>query len=35
MPEVRTSNVVGISTLIGTPTNILIGSYARIPIASI
>ncbi len=30
MPEVMASNVVGISTLIGTPTNILIGSYARI-----
>jgi Na+/H+ antiporter NhaD/arsenite permease-like protein len=28
MPEVLASNVVGISTLIGTPTNILIGSYA-------
>ena len=28
MPEVMASNVVGISTLIGTPTNILIGSYA-------
>jgi Na+/H+ antiporter NhaD/arsenite permease-like protein len=30
MPEVMASNVVGISTLIGTPTNILIGSYAKI-----
>ncbi len=30
MPEVMASNVVGISTLIGTPTNILIGSYADI-----
>lgn len=30
MPEVLTSNVFGISTLIGTPTNILIGSYAGI-----
>ncbi|MCB0205320.1 MAG: anion permease [Anaerolineae bacterium] len=30
IPEVLASNVVGISTLIGTPTNILIGSYARI-----
>ena len=28
MPEVFASNVMGISTLIGTPTNILIGSYA-------
>jgi Na+/H+ antiporter NhaD/arsenite permease-like protein len=28
VPEVLASNVVGISTLIGTPTNILIGSYA-------
>jgi len=28
MPEVLVSNVGGISTLIGTPTNILIGSYA-------
>jgi Na+/H+ antiporter NhaD/arsenite permease-like protein len=28
IPEVMASNVVGISTLIGTPTNILIGSYA-------
>jgi Na+/H+ antiporter NhaD/arsenite permease-like protein len=31
MPEVMTSNVAGISTLIGTPTNILIGSYGKIP----
>jgi Na+/H+ antiporter NhaD/arsenite permease-like protein len=30
IPEVFASNVVGISTLIGTPTNILIGSYAHI-----
>ena len=30
MPEVMASNLVGISTLIGTPTNILIGSYANI-----
>jgi Na+/H+ antiporter NhaD/arsenite permease-like protein len=30
MPEVMASNVVGISTLIGTPTNILIGSYGAI-----
>jgi Na+/H+ antiporter NhaD/arsenite permease-like protein len=30
IPEVMASNVVGISTLIGTPTNILIGSYAHI-----
>ncbi|MFN2169160.1 MAG: SLC13 family permease [Anaerolineae bacterium] len=30
MPEVMASNVVGISTLVGTPTNILIGSYAQI-----
>lgn len=30
MPEVMASNVFGISTLIGTPTNILIGSYAGI-----
>lgn len=30
MPEVMASNVAGISTLIGTPTNILIGSYADI-----
>lgn len=30
MPEVLASNVGGISTLIGTPTNILIGSYAGI-----
>ena len=28
LPEVLASNVAGISTLIGTPTNILIGSYA-------
>jgi Na+/H+ antiporter NhaD/arsenite permease-like protein len=30
LPEVLASNVGGISTLIGTPTNILIGSYAKI-----
>jgi Na+/H+ antiporter NhaD/arsenite permease-like protein len=30
MPELLASNVVGISTLIGTPTNILIGSFAEI-----
>lgn len=30
MPEVLASNVAGISTLIGTPTNILIGSYAKL-----
>jgi Na+/H+ antiporter NhaD/arsenite permease-like protein len=30
MPEVMASNVAGISTLIGTPTNILIGSYGKI-----
>lgn len=30
MPEVMASNVVGVSTLVGTPTNILIGSYAGI-----
>ncbi|MBC7225352.1 MAG: TRAP transporter large permease subunit, partial [Anaerolineae bacterium] len=30
LPEVLASNVGGISTLIGTPTNILIGSYAHI-----
>ena len=30
IPEVLASNVVGISTLIGTPTNILIGSYGKI-----
>ncbi len=34
MPEVMASNVGGISTLIGTPTNILIGSYAGISFAS-
>jgi Na+/H+ antiporter NhaD/arsenite permease-like protein len=34
MPEVMASNVGGIATLIGTPTNILIGSYAAIPFAS-
>ncbi len=30
MPEIFAANVIGISTLVGTPTNILIGSYARI-----
>ncbi len=30
LPEVLASNVGGISTLIGTPTNILIGSYAKL-----
>jgi len=30
IPEVLASNVIGISTLIGTPTNILIGSYANL-----
>jgi Na+/H+ antiporter NhaD/arsenite permease-like protein len=30
LPEVMASNVVGVSTLVGTPTNILIGSYANI-----
>ena len=30
IPEVFASNVVGISTLVGTPTNILIGSYGMI-----
>lgn len=30
LPEVLASNVGGISTLIGTPTNILIGSHARL-----
>lgn len=30
IPEVMASNVAGISTLIGTPTNILIGSYAKL-----
>ncbi|MEA3337088.1 MAG: ArsB/NhaD family transporter [Chloroflexota bacterium] len=30
LPQVWASNVAGISTLIGTPTNILIGSYADI-----
>lgn len=30
MPEVMASNVIGVSTLVGTPTNILIGSYANI-----
>lgn len=33
MPEVLASYVFGIGTLIGTPTNILIGSYARISFA--
>lgn len=30
IPEVMASNVIGVSTLVGTPTNILIGSYAKI-----
>ena len=30
IPEVFASNVVGVSTLVGTPTNILIGSYGDI-----
>ena len=30
IPEVMASNVMGISTLIGTPTNILIGSYGKL-----
>jgi Na+/H+ antiporter NhaD/arsenite permease-like protein len=30
IPEVMASNVVGVSTLVGTPTNILIGSYGDI-----
>ena len=30
LPEILASNVGGISTLIGTPTNILIGSYAKL-----
>lgn len=30
IPEVMASNVIGVSTLVGTPTNILIGSYANI-----
>jgi Na+/H+ antiporter NhaD/arsenite permease-like protein len=34
MPEVMASNVAGISTLIGTPTNILIGSYGKISFTS-
>jgi len=34
IPEVMASNVGGISTLVGTPTNILIGSYAGISFAS-
>ena len=33
LPEVLASNVGGISTLIGTPTNILIGSYADLGFA--
>lgn len=28
IPEVMASNVIGVSTLVGTPTNILIGSFA-------
>jgi Na+/H+ antiporter NhaD/arsenite permease-like protein len=30
MPEVMASNVIGVSTLVGTPTNILIGSFGNI-----
>lgn len=30
IPEVMASNVIGVSTLVGTPTNILIGSFADI-----
>lgn len=30
MPEIFASNVIGVSTLIGTPTNIIIGSFASI-----
>lgn len=30
IPEVMASNVIGVSTLVGTPTNILIGSFASI-----
>lgn len=30
LPEVLASNVIGVSTLVGTPTNILIGSYGAI-----
>lgn len=30
VPEVMASNVIGVSTLVGTPTNILIGSYGNI-----
>lgn len=30
IPEVMASNVIGVSTLVGTPTNILIGSYGGI-----
>lgn len=30
MPEIFASNVIGVSTLIGTPTNIIIGSFAKI-----
>lgn len=30
IPEVMASNVIGVSTLVGTPTNILIGSFAGI-----
>lgn len=30
MPEVMASNVIGVSTLVGTPTNILIGSFGSI-----
>lgn len=30
LPEVMASNVIGVSTLVGTPTNIMIGSFAGI-----
>jgi Na+/H+ antiporter NhaD/arsenite permease-like protein len=30
IPELMASNVIGVSTLVGTPTNILIGSFANI-----
>ena len=30
VPEVFASNLIGVSTLVGTPTNILIGSYAQL-----
>ncbi|MBC7260256.1 MAG: anion permease [Chloroflexi bacterium] len=34
LPEVMAANVAGTSTLIGTPTNILVGSFADIPFHS-